>query len=87
MFWVVSSGRSRQVVCVTVQLTPCEQKSLCQARVLSLCNPPAVQADLYKLPPLPASRGPRNIPTLLRKEIQVSGVSHGHVLLGPGRVS
>ena len=55
--------------------------------MLSLCNPPAVQADLYKLPPLPASRGPWNIPTLLREEIQVSGVSHGHVLLGPGRVS
>ena len=42
VFWVVSSGQSGWEVCVTVQQTLRDQKSLCPARTLSPCDQPAV---------------------------------------------
>lgn len=85
MLKVVCLGHGWQVVCVMVQLTPHDQKSLCQAHTLSLHKPLAVQADLCESPPLPASQRPWNIPTFLRKENpSLRSLSYGARVPGPG---
>lgn len=85
----VCLGHGWQVVCVMVQLTPHDQKSLCQAHTLSL-HSLLLSRQICARSPLHSQlpRGPGTSLPFSGRRTQVSGVSRtGHVFLGLGHMS